>query len=109
MHDSAKAGWKRGLAATLAGDRQLRLGTHEVPGSEANLRGKLERAFCKNRSGAGHHAGEPEVLSFSISGATWREMLSDPKKHKSHKLFFVPFVAVPDKRPAAESCKRLRS
>jgi len=36
-------------------------------------------------------------------------MLSDPKKHKSHKLFFVPFVAVPDKRPAAESCKRLRS
>ena len=33
---------------------------------------------------------------FSLSDATWQEMLSNHKKHKSHKLFFVPFVAIPD-------------
>ena len=34
-------------------------------------------------------------------------MLSNHKKHKIHKLWFVFFVAIPDTRPAAEFCKRL--
>ncbi len=36
-------------------------------------------------------------------------MLSNHKKHKSHKFCFVPFVAIPGKHPAAEFCKRLNS
>ena len=51
--------------------------------------------------------GKPEVLPFSISGATWRKMLSNHKKHKSHNWGFVPFVAISGKCPAAEFCERL--
>ncbi|MDE2757145.1 MAG: hypothetical protein OXI92_11440 [Acidobacteriota bacterium] len=31
----------------------------------------INRAFSKIRGGAGHLAGKPEVLPFSISGGTW--------------------------------------
>ena len=64
-------------------------------------------AFCKIRGGAGYLAGKPEVLPFSILGATWSGLLSNHKEHESHKLCFVPFVAIPGKRPAAEFCNRL--
>ena len=45
------------------------------------------RAFCKIHSRAGHFAGNSDVLPFSISGATWRDLLSNHKKHKSHKRY----------------------
>ena len=51
------------------------------------------RALCKIRSGAGHLAGKPEVLPFSISGGTWPKMLSNHKKHKRHKSHNLCFCA----------------